>query len=295
MGNPDDIFAVLERTWPDFSRDGVLMEPGGQNHLVLYAGPLVVRATRYPTRAHRERLLREAALLNVLAGRLPLPVPKPARVFAEESCPIAYVAYSRLAGVPLTKTTYASLKPAAQVRVTADLLDFLDALHGLTEVVCHLPLPRRRPWNAWGDFYARVRRLVWDALPAHIRTAVDAHFRAFLARAEDEPIPVRLIHGDFGTANLLVDVERGRATGVLDWSDAAFDDPAVDLAALEASFGRAALQAAGRLPPEPILARMDFYRGTFALQEAVFGCEHGDPEALRAGIAGTVRHFSARA
>ena len=32
-------------------------------------------------------------------------------------------------------------------------------------------------------------------------------------------------------------------------------------------------------------ARMRFYVGTFALQEALFGAKQGDPEALRAGLA----------
>ncbi|WP_285890123.1 hypothetical protein [Paenibacillus macerans] len=30
---------------------------------------------------------------------------------------------------------------------------------------------------------------------------------------------------------------------------------------------------------------MMFYKGTFALQEALFGLEHDDPEAFRSGIA----------
>ena len=33
------------------------------------------------------------------------------------------------------------------------------------------------------------------------------------------------------------------------------------------------------------LGRVAFYRGTFALQEALFGVENGDEEAFRAGIA----------
>jgi aminoglycoside 2''-phosphotransferase len=34
-----------------------------------------------------------------------------------------------------------------------------------------------------------------------------------------------------------------------------------------------------------IAERARFYRGTFSLQEALFGIEHGDEEAFRSGIA----------
>lgn len=44
--------------------------------------------------------------------------------------------------------------------------------------------------------------------------------------------PVRLIHNDLAPEHLLVDAETGHLTGILDWTDAALGDPALDFAVL---------------------------------------------------------------
>jgi len=63
-------------------------------------------------------------------------------------------------------------------------------------------------------------------------------------------------------------------------------DPAVDLAA-PSTLGGGILDAVARTyPVTPALRdRAAFYRGTFALQEALFGVENHDDAAFRAGIA----------
>jgi len=99
-------------------------------------------------------------------------------------------------------------------------------------------------------------------------------------------IPV-LRHGDFGTSNILYDPESTSVTGIIDFSSAGLGDPAVDFAALLASYGEHFYtQCCPHCPEmEHALNQVRFYCGTFTLQEALFGIENNDPVALRNGLA----------
>jgi aminoglycoside 2''-phosphotransferase len=73
---------------------------------------------------------------------------------------------------------------------------------------------------------------------------------------------------------------------VIDFDGACVGDPATDVAALMSysdDFTARFAEAYGC--SDDLLARARLYRSTFALQEALFGAQHGDPEALAAGIA----------
>ena len=80
---------------------------------------------------------------------------------------------------------------------------------------------------------------------------------------------------------------RQRLAGVLDFGHAAVGDPAYDLAGL-LSYGDAFVAALAPAYPglEALLPRARFYKSTFALQEALFGLEHGDGDAFASGMAG---------
>jgi aminoglycoside 2''-phosphotransferase len=77
--------------------------------------------------------------------------------------------------------------------------------------------------------------------------------------------------------------------GVIDFSSAGQGDPAADLAAVLGPKGYGE-DFARRLEASypsimEFLPRARFYAGTFALQEALFGAEHGDVGALERGLA----------
>ncbi len=130
--------------------------------------------------------------------------------------------------------------------------------------------------------YGSIREHLFSHMRSDARRDVADVFEA-LTRVEFAPA---LIHGDFGTANLLFDPARERISGVIDFDGVCIGDPATDVAALM-SYGEDFI---GRFAREygcsrAMLARADLYRGTFALQEALFGVEHDDPDAFTDGIA----------
>ena len=142
------------------------------------------------------------------------------------------------------------------------------------------------PRGAWADLFARIRTRLFPAMRPDARREVAAHFEAFLGDAATAAIRPALVHGDFGPGNVLAeDAGAGappRLSGVIDFDHAGPGDPAVDLP--RQSFGLEALWA--RLPGgEALRDRARFYQGTFALQEALYGAEHGDDEAFSRSIA----------
>ena len=70
-------------------------------------------------------------------------------------------------------------------------------------------------------------------------------FARLAAQMPATPPPRVLIHGDLAPQNLIVDPETGRFTGIVDWGDAEWADPAVDFA---------------KTPPIHLPALLDGYR-----------------------------------
>jgi len=90
-----------------------------------------------------------------------------------------------------------------------------------------------------------------------------------------------LAHADLGAEHVLE--HDGSLTGVIDWSDAALTDPALDFARLYRDFGpqflTTALNAYGGLPdPSEAMTRITFFARCAALEDLAFGNEHQRPE-----------------
>lgn len=257
---------------------GVKVIETGQNSRVLDFGAQIVRIPRHPE--VEAALRREALLLARLGPLLPIAVPQ-VRILDSEFGPVAV--HDRLAGEP-----FYSLDDFADAgRLTQDLASFLRSLHGLDT---GLVADGQRE-DGWREIADRLPGGLLPMLSVSIRPAVESTFRRFAEQAD--ALPLRIIHGDFGTGNILA--AHDRVTGVIDFAGCGLGDPAYDLASLVAGLGDALLPRL--LPHYPELAamtgRIAFYRACFPLLDMLFGLDHDDPAALADGIAGAERAFAA--
>jgi aminoglycoside phosphotransferase (APT) family kinase protein len=197
------------------------------------------RSVRFPRRATAlPGFRRELAVLPLVAGRLPLPVPSPRWVGTDddprEPWPFAVVRF--VPGRELAEVAPADL---ARRSAAAALGAFLAALHApaTRDLVTGVDLPV--------DPMQRT-------LPGARDPAVDRLLRDG-ARLAPPAAPPVLVHGDLHVRHLLLD-DAGEASGVIDWGDVCLGDPAVDLALAYAAFtgeARAALiDAYGGVDPE---------------------------------------------
>jgi aminoglycoside phosphotransferase (APT) family kinase protein len=129
------------------------------------------------------------------------------------------------------------------------------------------------------------------------------HRRAVAAFLEAPPpaggwTPV-FSHNDLGIEHVLVDPGTVAVTGVIDWSDAAIVDPAVDVGLLLRDLGPAALQAAmGRYraegdDPAALEERAVFYARCRLLEDLAYGLETGRDRYLDKSLAALAWLFPA--
>jgi aminoglycoside 2''-phosphotransferase len=272
---------------PDLTIESLCLDPQGQNnHVVIVNDVFIFRFPRY--RGGIERLERETAALRVLGPRLPLPIPMPRWCSFEVPEPgMAFMAYTALPGEPLNHLLATGTHGLDLSTVAGALGAFLTALHAtpVDDVPTIGPDAAETPGAHWQDLYDRMRSRLFQLMIPDARRWTERHFEPFLQRLRGQPPTICVIHGDFGASNMLFDAKSRRLTGIIDFGSLHHDDPAVDLAA-------ASTLAPGILrhfrPTYPnldaVLDRVAFYRGTFALQEALFGVENGDEQALRYGL-----------
>lgn len=240
--------------------------PGWDSDAVIVDERYVERVPRRPE--VRRGLERECRMLPRIAPLLPLAVPVPAEVPPDEAGPWR-VRHELLPG---TAADPATLTGADGARVGA----FLRTLHDLPAADLGVS-----PADGFAPTVARMRREVLPRLGPDVRSA-----GAALLDRVTRATPTVLAHRDLGPDHLLV--SDGRVSGVIDWTDAALDDPAIDLAwvvhGTPARF-RDALLAVYAPRPDVLERSADWYRmGPW--HEVLWGLGEGGPASVRSGLRG---------
>jgi aminoglycoside phosphotransferase (APT) family kinase protein len=245
---------------------------------------------RFPKRADVEaQLMLEARVLPRLNETAPLPLP----AFRFHGTPSAgfprhFVGYPKLPGTPAIARE-ARRVPIA--RWAAALGRFLTWLHTVPMLeVVPLGVPEQPIALVIDTMRAEALddlALVHDVSP---RSPVDV-WRAFLReapRAPDATEPRRLVHNDLAAEHVLCDPAREVLTGVIDWSEIAVSDPAIDLSGLYhwggAPFVRAVLAHYTVPVDASMLARARYLAACRGASDVRFGWEMERPEYIEGGL-----------
>jgi aminoglycoside phosphotransferase (APT) family kinase protein len=227
-----------------------LVELGrGLDNTAFRCGDLVVRV------AEAGSVNRERDLLAVVGSQVSIAVPAP--VFGDEE--LGVLAYPLLPGRSLLGR---SPPPGTAGRLGA----FLTELHSI-DVSLVASIVTEEPAEP-GDWLADLTG------PANLLAVL---------RARVPPPGGRraLAHADLGAEHILE--AGGVVTGVLDWSDAAITDPALDFARLLRDFGPGFLGSVLadyglQQPDSSTLARIEFFARCAALEDLAFGESSGRAE-----------------
>jgi aminoglycoside phosphotransferase (APT) family kinase protein len=160
---------------------------------------------RFPQRAIAGPLIdRENRLLPLIAPHVPAKIPFPRFAGApSDAYPWAFSGYEILPGVSACSRVPDDI---ARQALAEDLARFLRALHSIDAApLLEAGLP--------GDYIGRLD-------PQRLKV-------------EEDPLegPLCVVHGDVYARHILLD-ERKRLSGVIDWGDLHYGQPAVDLAAV---------------------------------------------------------------
>lgn len=246
--------------------------------------PWIVRVPR------REDVVEAATVeswaLSLVRPRLPVTVPH-WQVHTRE-----LIAYPRLAGVPAA--TYDPEAPGGYAwcvdpedpgdRFLASLAGALATLHAIdANAALASGLPGLEPADVRRTLAARMEQ---TCRLLEVPDAVWQRWQAWLSDDTYWPGFSTLIHGDLHPGHILVDREY-RVTGLLDWTEARVDDPAIDFAILSATFAPPALEgllqhyaaAGGRVWPR-MLAHIRMWWAVYPVTIAMFALKSGSEEPL---------------
>lgn len=249
---------VVRRHLPEVAVETVeALGTGLDNAAYQVNGALVVRFSTEPDSVVRAGVLaREAELLELVSRVSPLPIPVPRFVDPDAGC----LGYHTLPGTPLLELAPPVVAPHAE-RLAGVLGEFLSALHELApDELAALVDQDDPPPREWLDDAAAHHARVADEIPPRRRPAVRRFLAAEPPGGRYQPV---FSHNDLGIEHVLVDPETWRVTGVIDWTDAAIADPAVDFGKLFRDLGPVALGAAlrhyRRGAPAGLAERAAFY------------------------------------
>jgi len=289
MNRLEAYLQTIRRAYPDFEIGSVELIDKGQNSDVLVVnGETIFRFPRYAPGVKRLEI--ETTILIGIQDYVPLDIPAPEFVHLEaQAVGQAFIGYRLIAGEPLWRETFRAIRDEATLEtLAAQLAGFLKSLHSVpvdTAIACELP--RADTSEEWADIYARMKEKLFPFMRPDARQWTARHFETFLDDASHFEYQPVLTHSDFGTSNILFDAQSGRIQGIIDFGSSGLGDPAGDFAGLLSSYEEPFLRRCWATYPEigSFWDRIHFYRGTFALLEALFGIENDDQRAFEAGIA----------
>lgn len=292
---------LLREQFPDLALTSI--EPLGEGFDVTVYLVDGTWAVRFPRREVAvPTLAREVALLPALAPRLPVAVPVPQLLGRPgDDYPWPFWGGPYLRGTELAESRLADTDRAG---LAAELGGLLRALHdpalaaelaaGPARELPHDPMRRATPSSRGPMAREALDRLAargtWEA-----GSFADRAAEGLIAAGAPLPPPAGapvLVHGDLHLRHVLVG-PGGSAAGVIDWGDACFADPAVDLSLAYAAFrgpARAAfLEAYGAQPDQDRELRARVLALCLCAVLADYADQSGSPALLAESLAGVQR------
>ena len=229
---------VLTAAMPELRWSSLRYVDAGWDHEVLLLDDRVT--VRFPNEDHYRRMLdAERVVIDRLADRTRVALPRVLAIDPERR----FAVHEFVPGEQLTPERLLALSARDRDEVADALAGLLSALHELEPSV----LPPGTPSWTVPEEHAGVRRLAESGLPALLQPGEADLVAAVLddipALLAESPPPV-LVHGDVYEDHLLHDPATGRL-GLIDFSDLAVGDPAIDLAEL-IDYGRPFLEDVAR-------------------------------------------------
>lgn len=199
--------------------------------------PWIVRAPRRPAVVAAAQI--EAGVLRLVRPRLPVAAPD-WRVHAPE-----VIAYPRIEGVPAVSIDAAAGPTWNIVDPAAPAPAFIEAMARTLAALQAIAPDEARAAGA-PSTTIDVTRAKLAATLVDTRAALQpservwARWQRWLADDALWPEHVALVHGDLHPGHMLL-ADDARLIGVLDWTEARVDDPAIDFAMFHGCFGAEAL------------------------------------------------------
>ncbi len=279
----------IKEVYPDLSIENYYANDIGQNNDVLIVNKsLVFRFPKYEQGIIQ--LKKETEVLEYIKNIITTPIPHPIYHSFEKLKPGEFfTGYKLIDGVPLWRESLQSItKDELIKRLASQLVTFLIELHSIAKEKASdvLKLKDSDPRKEMLKLLDKIQNRLFPFIGEEVKSKIIHSFETFLNGKAMLNLNTTLIHGDFGASNILWDPKSSRVSGIIDFGGSGLGDPAYDFAGILSSYGEDFFDVCIGLYPNgnEISERVDFYKSTFALQEALHGIENNDNQAFENGI-----------
>lgn len=283
---PLDALRLIQEQFPEVGAEKIkLLGVGWDNSAFIVNDTLIFR---FPRREIAVPLLEtEWCFLPKLAPRLPLSIPVPKwKGIPSSNFPWPFIGYPKLSGMT---ACHANIPLREREALAVPLAHFLKILHATSEKEiseCHIE--RDNLTRIDGNKLTFKIQKNFDDLSLLGLLEHRDKLESVIADSQNfrSPRSSAVVHGDFYIRHLLVN-EQHHLTGVIDWGDVHFGDPAIDLALAHSFLPRSAhdafRKAYGEISePTWALARL---RAIFSSSYLIlFGHHSGDSIIAREGL-----------
>jgi len=287
MDDPTSSLQVIRRAYPELAINSV--EPhnheGQFNNLLIINDELIFRFPRYADGV--ASILKEIRVLSRIQGSTTLPIPNPIYSSQEtDRVGEVFMGYPCLPGETLWQPVFTQIEDERIIdRWGEQLAGFLRELHAIPSQTIGNNFPLQDGLAEWKNLYADIRKHLFAFMRPEARDEVSFHFEDFLKNPALHSYQPALRHGDFGFGNILYDPQTMNISGVIDFGFVGLGDPAIDFASASVLGEKIFKRICQAYPnSHSMLERARFYRGTYALQEALHGLRKDDQEAFESGI-----------
>jgi len=190
---------------------------------------------RFPKRKEvKQNLKKEIAVLPRIRHQFKLELPK----FDFVSKDINFVGYKIINGKFLTFKIYNSLPTEFQLQIQKSLSEFLSQLHSINlAMVKDCELETMNLKEEYSDNFENVQKLIFPNITRKNSELIEQLFAAYLNNHKNFEYKPTLIHNDFSTDHILIDISSKKITGIIDFGDIAIGDPDYDFMYLLDTFG----------------------------------------------------------
>lgn len=164
----------------------------------------------------------EEKLLKYLRNKTNLPIP----VYEEGKTNSNFVYYKSIIGKELTPLFYKNLSKDKKERLDKELAKFIREIHSVV-------IPKNISFNISSDNWPKIYKKIEKNIADYFEP--DEYFKIFLNRFKKFTAEKRdkcFVHGDLSGDNMIIDQNKQKIAGIIDFGDAHFSDPIVDFAHL---------------------------------------------------------------
>ncbi len=277
MDHSDLLSLIESETLLKVEKHRVIPE-GWDNVVVEVNDTLVFRFTRREEVQHQ--FLKEIELLPVLDEYLTVSVPFP--IYTKINEPPYFMGYRKIEGVRLRSSHVNNYLET----VSSAIGNFLSELHRIKgDELRRIDYFDPSAWKAqYQLLYNRIEDDLSEYFNARIWRRINYVFNSYLSESNNFIFEPVLCHRDLSGEHILHII--GNLTGVIDWGDACYGDPAFDLTGLYAEYGRSFAENICRRVELPLtyLERCEFYVMIIPFYEALYGLETGKQDRLDEGL-----------